>query len=818
MTTTNHVPTLNVPLLDQNVTRGAAFTYVVPALSFTDPDGDTLRYSAALANGSALPAWLAFDAATRTFSGNSASAAAGMSSIIVTATDPGGLYAGDQFELTVADAVPGRVFYGTPGNDYIGTGSTNDTVYAGAGNDVIVGGIGDNVLYGEDGNDSIYGQAGNDTMVGGNGNDVYTVDNRNDVVVEGFLQGNDSVTASCDYTLPANVESLYLTAGTRATGNALNNAISVNFSSNVSYTLDGGYGADTLQGGLGNDSYVVDDPGDVVLEYSTVMTNSGWTVNTSIDTVYSSASTFTLPAGIENLVLTGGGNIAGTGTPFANTIVGNSGVNTLNGGGGNDTLDGGAGNDWLDGGAGNDTYLFGRGSGADTIWAYELNSNKVDVLQMASGIATSDVQLRQQGSDLLVNLAGSGDSVRVMNHFGPSGYQIDQIRFADGTTWNVRRDPGAFERVRGASRVGGDVVDRADAARRRAGSGCVVFRPERCRTCRPLVARQAHPAQRRFVPVVVGRRGAGIDLASAAVARYRLDRVAGSGADRCDGDVLGAGWRLGIHPDEPSIHCLARHRGTGCRLIDPENWRPLMNVLVIDDHPLILSALRSVVTGLADDVTVVAVSTAAAARDAMAGESRFELVLLDLHLGEEDGFAFLAELRSAHPAVPVVVVSASDRRADVVRAMDLGALGFVPKCVGNDSLLQALRVVLSGGIYLPASLMRSPGDSETSLRQLAPAWRDTTTASDGDPTEAALASLGLTTRQTQVLALLLRGQSNKLIARALNLSVETIKDHVAAVLRSLNVSSRTQAVLAVSRISNPRFLSTWQEMSRGADR
>ena len=82
-------------------------------------------------------------------------------------------------------------------------------------------------------------------------------------------------------------------------------------------------------------------------------------------------------------------------------------------------------------------YLFGRGSGADTIWAYELNSNKVDVLQMASGIATSDVQLRQQGSDLLVNLAGSGDSVRVMNHFGPSGYQIDQIRFADGTTWNV---------------------------------------------------------------------------------------------------------------------------------------------------------------------------------------------------------------------------------------------------------------------------------------------------------------------------------------------------------------------------------------------
>ncbi len=248
-----------------------------------------------------------------------------------------------------------------------------------------------------------------------------------------------------------------------------------------------------------------------------------------------------------------------------------------------------------------------------------------------------------------------------------------------------------------------------------------------------------------------------------------------------------------------------------------------MNVLVIDDHPLILSALRSVMTGLAEDVTVVGVSSAAAAREAMAGDSVVELVLLDLHLGEDDGFALLAELRSSHPAVPIVVVSASERRDDVVRAIDLGALGFVPKCVGNDSLLQALRVVISGGIYLPASIMRSSGDDELPFRSpLARTWRNAAVGSSadaqGDQTEAALASLGLTTRQTQVLALLLRGQSNKLIARALNLSVETIKDHVAAVLRSLNVSSRTQAVLAVSRISNPRFLSTWHEMSRSPER
>jgi DNA-binding NarL/FixJ family response regulator len=247
-----------------------------------------------------------------------------------------------------------------------------------------------------------------------------------------------------------------------------------------------------------------------------------------------------------------------------------------------------------------------------------------------------------------------------------------------------------------------------------------------------------------------------------------------------------------------------------------------MNVLVIDDHPLILSALKSVVTGLADDVTVTAVATARSAREAMATRGEFDIVLLDLHLGEDDGFALLSELRGSYPSVPIVVVSASDRRDDVVHAIDLGALGFVPKCMSNDSLLQALRVVISGGIYLPASVMRPPAGQGTVSPSATQSW-DPVPAGylaplSSERAEAALASLGLTTRQTEVLALLLRGQSNKLIARALNLSVETIKDHVAAVLRSLNVSSRTQAVLAVSRISNPGLLSSWQEVRRSSVR
>ncbi len=247
-----------------------------------------------------------------------------------------------------------------------------------------------------------------------------------------------------------------------------------------------------------------------------------------------------------------------------------------------------------------------------------------------------------------------------------------------------------------------------------------------------------------------------------------------------------------------------------------------MNVLVIDDHPLILSALKSVVTGLADGVTVTAVTNAGSALEEMAANGGFDIVLLDLHLGEDDGFALLSALRSSYPAVPIVVVSASDRREDVVHAIDLGALGFVPKCMSNDSLLQALRVVISGGIYLPASIMRPPSGREVPSRSAPHGWNASQPGYlgpvTGERADAALASLGLTSRQTEVLALLLRGQSNKLIARALNLSVETIKDHVAAVLRSLNVSSRTQAVLAVSRIANPGLMSSWREAPRSVVR
>jgi DNA-binding NarL/FixJ family response regulator len=243
-----------------------------------------------------------------------------------------------------------------------------------------------------------------------------------------------------------------------------------------------------------------------------------------------------------------------------------------------------------------------------------------------------------------------------------------------------------------------------------------------------------------------------------------------------------------------------------------------MKVLLIDDHPLILSALQTVIQGLGDDVTVVGAGSARAARETLAANDDFDLVLLDLKLGDADGFDVLAEFRSKYPALPVVVVSASDRSSDVIRAVDLGAMGFVPKRATNEVLFEALHMVMSGGIYVPPMAMRSPeplpgdmAESDTVPGVLRVVRENADMPPPGPPP---LASLGLTPRQTEVLGLLLQGKPNKLIARDLNLSVETVKDHVAAVLRTLNVSSRTQAVLAVSQMSQKGALPTWRNPSR----
>ena len=168
-----------------------------------------------------------------------------------------------------------------------------------------------------------------------------------------------------------------------------------------------------------------------------------------------------------------------------------------------------------------------------------------------------------------------------------------------------------------------------------------------------------------------------------------------------------------------------------------------------------------------------------------------DLLLLDLGLPGSDGFTLLTELREEHPAVPVVVLSGSDRRDDVMNAIDRGAMGYIPKTASAQVMLSALRLVLSGGVYLPQIAMTGAG---TPSGTQVPASR-----SPGSGRMTAR-ELGITDRQAQVLALLLQGKPNKLICRELDLAEGTVKIHVAAILRALNVHTRTQAVIEASRL------------------
>jgi DNA-binding NarL/FixJ family response regulator len=249
-----------------------------------------------------------------------------------------------------------------------------------------------------------------------------------------------------------------------------------------------------------------------------------------------------------------------------------------------------------------------------------------------------------------------------------------------------------------------------------------------------------------------------------------------------------------------------------------------MKALLLDDHPLILSAMQALVRGLGSHVCADAVETPEELRAYLAKHSDVDILLLDLKLGTMDGFDLLAELRGSHPDLPVVIVSASENPGDVRRALASGALGFVPKRASNEMLFEALHMVLSGGMFVPPMAQQQAQDpsslSEPSrsakLDELdeparalpgptepvgpAPRMPVSSLREDTRVAQTLYDRLGLTPRQLEVLQLLLQGQPNKMIARELSLSVETIKDHVAAVLRALGVNSRTQAVLAINQM------------------
>jgi DNA-binding NarL/FixJ family response regulator len=211
-----------------------------------------------------------------------------------------------------------------------------------------------------------------------------------------------------------------------------------------------------------------------------------------------------------------------------------------------------------------------------------------------------------------------------------------------------------------------------------------------------------------------------------------------------------------------------------------------MKILVVDDHVLIREALRGVLKELKEDAAIVEASDSRQAMQRIEDNPDVELILLDLNLPDRSGFDVLAELRERHPAISVVVLSASDERDHVAKALDLGALGFIPKSARREVMLSAFNLIFAGGIYVPPEILARPG-----LKSVMP-------ARSGKRVSAA--ELGLTGRQMDVLVLMMEGKSNKAICRVLDIAEPTVKNHVTAILKALKASNRTEAVIAAGAL------------------
>jgi DNA-binding NarL/FixJ family response regulator len=213
-----------------------------------------------------------------------------------------------------------------------------------------------------------------------------------------------------------------------------------------------------------------------------------------------------------------------------------------------------------------------------------------------------------------------------------------------------------------------------------------------------------------------------------------------------------------------------------------------MKILLVDDHTLFREGMRLLLSQLDSTCQIIEASTCQSAFDAAHAAGDFDVVLLDLHLPDMPGFAALSVLREEHPHLPVVVLSASDDRTTVLEALDRGAMGFIPKSSSSQVLLSALKLVLVKGVYIPPTVLNS-----------APAPTPVITLNISEKSVQP-SDLGLTDRQMDVLGLLVQGKPNKLISKELGLAEGTVKTHVTAVLRALNVTNRTQAVMAVGRL------------------
>ncbi len=216
-----------------------------------------------------------------------------------------------------------------------------------------------------------------------------------------------------------------------------------------------------------------------------------------------------------------------------------------------------------------------------------------------------------------------------------------------------------------------------------------------------------------------------------------------------------------------------------------------MKILIVDDHALIRGALHNVLEQLKPEAAIFEASNSRQALHVVEQHPDVSLILLDINLPDRDGLSVLAELRERDATIAIIVLSAADDQDTVKHAFKLGALGFIPKTTEREVMLNAIQLVLSGGIYIPSEILDG---GQTASPQ--PGNKPSPLKSPLKP----LGNLGLTDRQIEVLGLLMEGKSNKVIAKTLNMAVPTVKNHITAVFKALNVTSRTEAVIKLGQM------------------
>ena len=219
-----------------------------------------------------------------------------------------------------------------------------------------------------------------------------------------------------------------------------------------------------------------------------------------------------------------------------------------------------------------------------------------------------------------------------------------------------------------------------------------------------------------------------------------------------------------------------------------------VKILIVDDHGLVREGLQAILSRSELFAQCVEAWDAATLWSQLQQHADIDLVLMDIQLPETSGLSLLADITQRFPRLPVIMLSADHDAGIVQHSLEQGARGFLPKSSLNQVLVSAIRLVASGGVYVPPEALQKPA-----IRSAPPA-----PLAHPEPLAVAnVASLGFTTRQSEVLGLLLQGMSNKQICRALDLAEPTVKIHVRGILRTLGVSSRAEVIAKFSTLNMP---------------